>query len=167
MQSRHFLHFLSAIIFILTPFPQVGAAKKELQLAWLSQHIKRELFYLFFLGLALVATDGWPGTASRRWRETPSTAQRCTDCESQRWNIFGATNRILMTFLPRSVCEVAERQPATELHPSKRLCQFQWVGRNVSVSQHVDSRKMYIATSATMLWNQPIQTPWMDVPWLF
>lgn len=28
-------------------------------------------------------TDGSPEMASRRWQVTPSTAQRCTDCESQ------------------------------------------------------------------------------------
>lgn len=33
--------------------------------------------------LLFLMTDGSPEMASRRWQVTPSTAQTCTDCESQ------------------------------------------------------------------------------------
>lgn len=33
--------------------------------------------------LPFLMTDGSPEMASRRWQVTPSTEQRCTDCESQ------------------------------------------------------------------------------------
>lgn len=39
--------------------------------------------HMTVIWLPFLMTDGSPEMASRRWQVTPSTAQRCADCESQ------------------------------------------------------------------------------------
>ena len=47
--------------------------------------------HMTVIWLLSLMTDGSPEMESRRWQVTPSTAQRCTDCESQRGDTI--TNR--------------------------------------------------------------------------
>lgn len=80
--------------------------------------------FLSVTWLLLLLTDGSPEMASRRWRVAPSTAQRCTDCESQAETPFGR-GRQKVTLFSCFASQISPRQPRADWHQSASLRGFQ------------------------------------------